>query len=217
MVDLEFIMLVPLIGVERFGCLQLEINTEFHNRTSLLQANVSTRAQGHLGADLRYLYVQPGRLSTTQGVQGGCGHEDKGCAHDWTLARHSAAWAGASPIGRLMLFVLGKDIRFPLAKFTRRLSRLHEDIGLSSFARGDTVFKDERANPCQAHPVSKRQPEFPFQIFGECHNATPGTRAGSRIARMSLGFLPRWGICSHGDWQAFSRRSARRQRPSMRW
>jgi hypothetical protein len=45
MVYLEFVLLVPLVGVERFGRLQLEINAEFHALLSLLKAHVSTRAQ----------------------------------------------------------------------------------------------------------------------------------------------------------------------------
>jgi hypothetical protein len=44
-VYLEFVLLVPLVGVERFGRLQLEINAEFHALLSLLKAHVSTRAQ----------------------------------------------------------------------------------------------------------------------------------------------------------------------------
>src|SRR5882724_1665183 len=63
-VDLELVMLVPLVGVDRSGRLQLEHHAEFHDLISLLKANVSTRAQGRLGADSRHLYVQPGRLST---------------------------------------------------------------------------------------------------------------------------------------------------------
>ena len=62
-VYLEFVLLVPLVGVEWFGRLQLEINAEFHALLSLLKAHVSTRAPGRLGVDLRYLYVQPGPLS----------------------------------------------------------------------------------------------------------------------------------------------------------
>jgi hypothetical protein len=118
------------------------------------------------------------------------------------LARDIAAWAGASPIGLLIWLVLCKYIRFSLAKCTCCLSRLHENIGQSSFPRGDAVLKDERANPLQGHPVSKRQPEFPFKIFGECHHATLDTRPGSRITRMPLGFSTRRGIRSDGDWQA---------------
>src|SRR5262245_31649637 len=64
MVYLEFVLLVPLVGIEWFGGLQLEINAEFHALLSLLKAHVSTRAPGLLGADVRYLYVQPGLLST---------------------------------------------------------------------------------------------------------------------------------------------------------
>ena len=61
---LEFVLLAPLVGIERFGRLQLEINAEFHVLLSLLKAHVSTRAPGRLGADLRHLYVQPDPLST---------------------------------------------------------------------------------------------------------------------------------------------------------
>src|SRR6266571_9024987 len=60
-VYLELVMLVPLVGVERSGRLQLEVDAEFHDLISLSQANVSMKAQGHL---LRHLYVQPGQLST---------------------------------------------------------------------------------------------------------------------------------------------------------
>src|SRR5262249_41172630 len=44
-VYLEFVLVVPLVGVEWFGRLQLEINAEFHALLSLLKAHVSTRAQ----------------------------------------------------------------------------------------------------------------------------------------------------------------------------
>src|SRR5262245_12797481 len=44
-VDFEFVLLVPLVGVEWFGRLQLEIDAEFHALLSLLKAHVSTRAQ----------------------------------------------------------------------------------------------------------------------------------------------------------------------------
>src|SRR5262245_35846494 len=44
-VYLEFVLLVPLIGVEWFGRLQLELNAEFHALLSLLKARVRTRAQ----------------------------------------------------------------------------------------------------------------------------------------------------------------------------
>src|SRR5262245_27487278 len=44
-VYLEFVLLVPLVGVEWFGRLQLEIDAEFHALLSLLKAHVSTRAQ----------------------------------------------------------------------------------------------------------------------------------------------------------------------------
>jgi hypothetical protein len=133
------------------------------------------------------------------------------------LARHSAAWAGASPAGLLRWPGLGKYIRFAFAKFPCRLSRLHEDIGPSSFARRHAVLKDEGANPLQGHPVSKSQPEFPFKISGKCHHATPDTRTGSRITRIPLGFSPRRGIRRDGNWQAFYRHSARTQRGSTQW
>ena len=42
---LQFVLLVPLVGIERFGRLQLEVNAEFHALLSLLKARVSTRAQ----------------------------------------------------------------------------------------------------------------------------------------------------------------------------
>src|SRR5689334_6478425 len=45
MVYLEFVLLVPLVGVEWFGRLQLEIDTEFHALLSLLKVHVSARAQ----------------------------------------------------------------------------------------------------------------------------------------------------------------------------
>jgi len=57
MVYLELVMLVPLVGVERFGRLQLEINAKFHDFLSRLQGHVSTRVQGSLGVDVCHLYV----------------------------------------------------------------------------------------------------------------------------------------------------------------
>ena len=45
-VYLEFVLLVPLVGVEWFGRLQLEVNAEFHASLSLLKAQVSTRGPG---------------------------------------------------------------------------------------------------------------------------------------------------------------------------
>src|SRR5262245_64214841 len=44
-VYVEFVLLVPLVGVEGSGRLQLEVDTEFHTLLSLLNAHVSTRAQ----------------------------------------------------------------------------------------------------------------------------------------------------------------------------
>ena len=136
---------------------------------------------------------------------------------DCYLTWGNAAWTGAFSIGLLIGLVLGKYIRFALAKCTCRLSRLHEDIGSSSFARGNAVLKGERANSFQVNPVAKRQPEFPFQIFGECHHTTLDTRTGSRVARIPLGFSTRRGIRRDSDWQAFYRRSALTQRRSVRW
>src|SRR5262245_48317529 len=42
-VYLEFVLVVPLVGVEWFGRLQLEINAKFHALLSLLKVHVSTR------------------------------------------------------------------------------------------------------------------------------------------------------------------------------
>jgi hypothetical protein len=59
-VNLELVMLVPLICVDRSGRLQLEHHAEFHDLISLRQAHVNASVLARLGADFRHLYVQPG-------------------------------------------------------------------------------------------------------------------------------------------------------------
>ena len=45
-VYLEFVLLVPLVGIEWFGRLQLEVNAEFHALLSLLKAQSVRGAPG---------------------------------------------------------------------------------------------------------------------------------------------------------------------------
>ena len=59
-VDIELIMLVPLVRIDRSRRLQLEHDAEFHELISLRQGHVNASVLGCLGVDLRHLYVQPG-------------------------------------------------------------------------------------------------------------------------------------------------------------
>ena len=56
----EFVLLVPLVGVEGFGRLQLEVNAEFHALLSLLKARSVRGAPGCPGYGYAPLIRAPG-------------------------------------------------------------------------------------------------------------------------------------------------------------